>query len=144
MDLSEPDYGCKKHSNHQENQGVCPSCLRERLSHLTSVSHEKTSPPYVYPADSNSASPARHQNLSKRNSFRVMGIMGMSSVKAGTTSNGLNKSKSIAFVPRNSDEEARSGKRNKGFWSKWVHLHFKEKKDVLTHSTSMRLMVGKV
>ncbi|KAK8586666.1 hypothetical protein V6N13_085693 [Hibiscus sabdariffa] len=142
MDLSEADYGCKKHSNHQENQGVCPSCLRERLSRLTSVSHKEASPPYVSPADSNSASPAQ------QNSFRVMGIMGMplsSTVKVGT-GNGLKKSRSIAFVPRNLDgeEAAINGKKKKGFWSKRVRLHFKEKKDILTHSTSMRLMMGRV
>ncbi|KAE8722364.1 LMBR1-like membrane protein isoform 1 [Hibiscus syriacus] len=130
MHFSEADYGCKKHSNHLEHQGVCPSCLRERLSRLTSVSHKKASRValslYFCPADSNYASPAQHRIFHNRNSF--MGMSSSSTLKVGT-SNGLKKSKSIASVPRNLDdhEEARIGKSKKGFLSKWIHLPFKEK-----------------
>ncbi|KAK5785252.1 uncharacterized protein LOC108483255 [Gossypium arboreum] len=139
MEYCEAEHGCKKHSNHQEKQGVCPSCLRERLSCLTLSYKEAsrvTSSLYFCPAHyslaSNPDSPARHSHSHMRNSSGVMGIMGMSSssgVKLGA-SNGLKKSRSIAFVPRNldeDDEETKKGKKKKGFWSKLVH--FKGKKD---------------
>ncbi|XP_022775005.1 uncharacterized protein LOC111316989 [Durio zibethinus] len=156
MGFSESGHGCKKHPHHQEKQGVCPSCLRERLSRLCSAPSKELVNPRIAPSlsfshadyrsasSSKSASPARHRNLHKRNGSGVMGIMGSSSfmVKVGTT-NGFKKSRSIAFVPRNFDgEEAKNGKKKKGFWSKL--LRFKAKKDFLTHSTSMRLMIGRV
>ncbi|XVF61560.1 hypothetical protein PTKIN_Ptkin08bG0139700 [Pterospermum kingtungense] len=169
MGFSESGYGCKKHPYHEEKQGVCPSCLRERLSRLCSSASSKdgnsrvapsSSPSQSFsPADyssassSNSASPAvaaaaaRHLKFHKRNGSGAMGTMGMGSssftVNVGA-SNGLKKSRSMAFVPRNFDghEEAKVGKKKKGFWSKL--LGFKGKKDVLTHSTSMRLVVGRV
>ncbi|XP_022752283.1 uncharacterized protein LOC111301026 [Durio zibethinus] len=151
MGLSESGHGCKNHPHHQEKQGVCPSCLRESLSRLCSASdkeaNSRVAPSLSFsPADyssalsSNPASPARHHNFHRRNGSGVTGIMGSSSfmVKVGT--DGLKKSRSIAFVPRDfDDEEVKNGKKKKGFWSKL--LRFKGKnKDVLTHSTSMRLI----
>ncbi|XWS33361.1 hypothetical protein CRYUN_Cryun22dG0075400 [Craigia yunnanensis] len=148
MGFSESSHGCKNHPHHQEKQGVCPSCLRERLSRLCSASYKEANPrvaascspspaDYSSASSSNSASPARH----KRNGSWVMGITGSSSfmVKVGT--NGLKKSRSIAFVPRNfDDEEVKNGKKKKkGFWSKLLRFKGKDK-DVLTHSTSMRLI----
>ncbi|XVF15252.1 hypothetical protein REPUB_Repub09cG0134900 [Reevesia pubescens] len=157
MGFSESGHGCKKHPNHQEKQGVCPSCLRERLSHLCSASYKETSRvvPSIsfYPADysnsassSNSASPARHRISHKRNGSGVMGIKRSSSlmVKISTTTNGLKKSRSIAFIPRKLDnEEVKNGKKKKGFWSKLLPLKGK-KKDVLTHSTSMRMNIKRI
>ncbi|XWS41615.1 hypothetical protein CRYUN_Cryun17cG0097500 [Craigia yunnanensis] len=159
MGFSESGHGCKKHPHHQEKQGICPSCLRDRLSLLVSASYKEAnsrvapscshslsfSPAdYSSASSSNSAFPALHRNFHKRNSSEAMGIMGSSSfmVKTGT-SNGLKKSRSIAFVPRKfDDEEAKNGRKKKGFWSKL--LRFKGKNDVLMHSTSMRLMIGRV
>ncbi|XVF17306.1 hypothetical protein REPUB_Repub10bG0108600 [Reevesia pubescens] len=156
-------HGCKKHPNQQEKQGVCPSCLRESLSRLCSASNKEAnsrvvpslsfSPAHYYysASSSNSASPAvPHRNLHKRNGSGVMGIIGSSSlssfmVKVGTNGN-LKKSRSLAFVPRNfvdEHEEVKNGKKKRGFWSKL--LGFKGKnKDVLTRSTSMRLIIGRV
>ncbi|XP_039008273.1 uncharacterized protein LOC120136242 [Hibiscus syriacus] len=161
---------CKNHPNHNEKQGVCASCLRERLSLLCSASYTEvnsilfasSSPsPYFSPADdsslpsSTSASPAFSQHR-KRNGFGGTGIKGLfSSSSLSTTSSssimvklgsikGLKKSRSIALVTRNvEEEEAKKGKnKKKGFWSKL--LSFKGKKNVLTHSTSMRFMIGRV
>ncbi|OMO73072.1 hypothetical protein COLO4_27295 [Corchorus olitorius] len=155
---SESNHGCKNHPNHQEKQGVCASCLREKLSRLCSVSSHKElvsriapsgssslsySPVYYHSSasSSTSASPARQekQRCHKRNGSDVMGSLSFM-VKVG---NGLKKSRSIAFVPRNFDEEEvhKNKKKKKGFWSKL--LGFKGKKDVLTHSTSMRI-IGRV
>ncbi|XVF59032.1 hypothetical protein PTKIN_Ptkin07bG0241400 [Pterospermum kingtungense] len=149
MGFSESERRCKNHPHHQEKQGVCPSCLRERLSRLCSAS--PTSPLSFSPADDNSlassshsASPAGHH---KRNGSWVMGIMGMGSLsfkeKLGTK--GLKKSRSVAVIPRDfDDEEVKNGKKKKGFWSKLLGFKRKNNKDVLTHSTSMKLIIERV
>ncbi|XVE86826.1 hypothetical protein DITRI_Ditri18aG0066000 [Diplodiscus trichospermus] len=161
MGFSGSGNGCKRHPHHQEKQGVCPSCLRERLSRLSSASNKEANSrvaPSSFPLlsfspaeyssawSSRSSSPSRprHRNFHKRSGSGMTGIMGSSSftVKVGT-SNGLKKSRSTAFVPRNLDgQDAKNGKKKKGFWSKL--LPFKGKKDFLKHSTSMRFMVGRV
>ncbi|GMI94133.1 hypothetical protein HRI_003082600 [Hibiscus trionum] len=120
MGFSESGHGCKIHPDHHGKQGVCPSCLRERLSSLSWIG----------------SGSAEH-----------MGIVGLSSSSSFTAkfgANGVKKSRSIAFVPRNFDDEegteVKDGKKKgKGFWSKL--LRFKGKnKDVLRHSKSMRLI----
>ncbi|XP_039042403.1 uncharacterized protein LOC120181308 [Hibiscus syriacus] len=161
---------CKNHPNHNEKQGVCASCLRERLSLLCSASYKEvnsilfasSSPsPYFSPADDSSlpssttASPAVSQHR-KLNGFGGTGIKGLFSSSLSTTSSpsimvklgsikGLKKSRSIALVTRNVEEEdAKHGKnKRKGFWSKLMSFKGK-KKNVLTHSTSMRLTIGRV
>nr|CAD1826938.1 unnamed protein product [Ananas comosus var. bracteatus] len=40
---------CKKHPKHREYTGVCPFCLRERLSHLSSPSFSSS---VTYPSSS--------------------------------------------------------------------------------------------
>ncbi|XWS44973.1 hypothetical protein CRYUN_Cryun15aG0095900 [Craigia yunnanensis] len=158
MGFSESGHGCKNHPHHQEKQGVCPSCLRESLSRLCSASYKEAnsrvapscSPSLSFspvdnssPSFSNSASPARHRNFHKRNGSWVLGIMGSSSFKVKVGTNGLKKSRSMAFVQRNfDDEEVKNDKKKKGFWSKLLRFKGKDK-DILTHSTSMRL-IGRV
>ncbi|GMI67218.1 hypothetical protein HRI_000391100 [Hibiscus trionum] len=160
---------CKNHPNHNEKQGVCASCLRERLSLLCSASYKEansalfassSSSPYFSPAEnssspsSTSASPAAAQHR-KKNGFGGTGIKGLFSSSSLSTSSssimvkfgsikGLKKSRSIALVTRNTEEEEAKTVKNKkkGFWSKL--LSFKGKKNLLTHSTSMRLMIGRV
>ncbi|XP_020082434.1 uncharacterized protein LOC109706042 [Ananas comosus] len=43
---------CKKHPKHREYTGVCPFCLRERLSHLSSPSFSSS---VTYPSSSSAA-----------------------------------------------------------------------------------------
>ncbi|KAK8663827.1 hypothetical protein V6N13_083632 [Hibiscus sabdariffa] len=156
MGFSESSHGCKIHPHHHPNQGVCPSCLRERLSSLSwigSTQHTSFSfsPGYYSALSSISTSPSqRHRDSHKRNGFeKSIGIMGSSSSSSSSFTvkfdvSGVKKSRSIAFVPRNFDgeeeEEVKNGKKKeKGFWSKL--LRFKGKnKDVLRHSKSMRLI----
>ncbi|KAE8665720.1 hypothetical protein F3Y22_tig00112530pilonHSYRG00182 [Hibiscus syriacus] len=161
---------CKNHQNHNEKQGVCASCLRERLSLLSSASYNEvnsilfasSSPsPYFSPADDSSlptsttASSAVSQHR-KRDGFGGTGIKGLfPSSSLSTTSSssimvklgsikGLKKSRSVVLVTRNAEEEDALNEKNKrkGFWSKL--LSFKGKKNPLTHSRSMRLMIGRV
>ncbi|GMJ08685.1 hypothetical protein HRI_004537700 [Hibiscus trionum] len=158
MGFSESSNGCKIHPNHHDKHGVCPSCLRERLSSLNSIDSYKqislSFSPYIkYYSASTSipTSPARQDHDShKRNGPRVpKGITRSSSssctVKFGA--NGIKKSRSIAFLPRNLDEEeeekeVEDGKKEKGFWSKLLRFKGKKNKDVLRHSKSMRLIEG--
>ncbi|GMI86594.1 hypothetical protein HRI_002328700 [Hibiscus trionum] len=118
MGFSESRHGCRRHPDHQGKQGVCPSCLSEKLSRLYSY---KESDFRV----------VAEKNPRASSSFRV-------STSAG--SNGFKKSKSLAFVQRNysGEEEFGNGKKEKkGFWSKL--LGFKGKnKDFLKHSSSTR------
>ncbi|GMI68693.1 hypothetical protein like AT5G65300 [Hibiscus trionum] len=131
---------CKIHPSQQQNQGVCPSCLRERLSRLCSTSYIEASRAAPYYA-STSASPARRRVLHRRNGSEVMGVVGSSSFmgKGG----GLKKSRSIAFVRRKADDEdvqnwKKKSKERRGFWSKLLRLKGK-KMDVVMHSSSMRI-----
>ncbi|TYH38248.1 hypothetical protein ES332_D12G097900v1 [Gossypium tomentosum] len=50
MGFLETEDGCKIHPFHHQKQGVCPSCLRERLSGLCSTSYDEASrlSPYYY------------------------------------------------------------------------------------------------
>ncbi|MFQ6636719.1 hypothetical protein Gotur_012467 [Gossypium turneri] len=114
MGFLETEDGCKIHPFHHQKQGVCPSCLRERLSGLCSTSYDEASrlSPYYYYYCSPSAD--------------------HSSASSGVSNDyGLKKSRSIACVPRKVGDE------EKGFWSKLLGL--KGKKDVVMHSNSMRL-----
>ncbi|KAK8566192.1 hypothetical protein V6N13_021266 [Hibiscus sabdariffa] len=156
---------CKNHPNHNEKQGVCASCLRERLSLLCSSSYKEanstlfasSSPsPYFSPADdssppsSTSASPAaQHRKHNGSGGTGIKGLLSSTSsssimVKLGSLK-GLRKSRSVALVTRNVDEEESETVKNKkkGFWSKLLSFKGK-KKNFLTHSTSMRLMIGRV
>ncbi|KAL4376429.1 hypothetical protein GQ457_02G009140 [Hibiscus cannabinus] len=131
---------CKIHPSQLQNQGVCPSCLRERLSRLSSTSYIEASRASPYYA-SNSASPARRRLSHRRNGSEVMGSSSFMG-KAG----GLKKSKSIAFVLRKADDEdvqnwkMKKSKERKGFWSKLLRLKGK-KMDAAMHSTSTSIRI---
>ncbi|KAE8671514.1 hypothetical protein F3Y22_tig00111947pilonHSYRG00179 [Hibiscus syriacus] len=142
MGLSKSE--CKIHPSQHQNQGVCPSCLRERLSSLCSTPLNESTRLAPYYA-SNSASPAPRRISHRRNGSEVMGVARSSSfmVKVGDNY-GLKKSRSIAFVPRKVDDEdvqnrkKKKNKERKGFWSKLLRLKGK-KMDLVMQSTSMRI-----
>ncbi|KAK8652798.1 hypothetical protein V6N13_126823 [Hibiscus sabdariffa] len=134
MGFSESRHGCKKHPHHQQKQGVCPSCLKERLSQLYSSSSSYKEPSFrVVP--SLPFSPAE-QNP-RVSSFRVT---------TSADSYGFKKSKSLAFAASNFDnQEFGHGKKKekKGFWSKLVGFKGKNK-DSLKHSSSMRFIIQRM
>ena len=133
MGWSESQQGCKKHPGEKQLPGVCPSCLRERLSQIQGHSINKKT--YGGVADSYSSSPSvassstfvspvyrrHHRRLSERTgsiSFTV------------SVSQGLKKSKSVAFVTRNRAEEvAGSLKKKGGFWKKLLKSTGKRTKE---------------
>ncbi|OAY33444.1 uncharacterized protein LOC110629259 [Manihot esculenta] len=130
MGFSEAEKSCKDHPSHNKKQGVCPSCLRERLSQLHMVvSREKESVadmaagPY---SSSNSISSAHHHHHRHR-PLRNMSEKGLITFRV-SAGNGLKKSRSVAFVSRNSVAgEVKHGSsekinKKKGFWSKLLDL----------------------
>ncbi|KAF5749772.1 hypothetical protein HS088_TW03G00097 [Tripterygium wilfordii] len=124
MGWSEPEVTCKKHPDLNQLQGVCASCLREKLTHLHVPSQTTTSPSSSLVGSSTSSSGPHHH---KRVGSEIVGSMPYDVVSVG---NELKKSKSITFMPRNS--VGRESKK-KGFWSKLL-LHSKgNKEDVLMH-----------
>ncbi|KAK8517395.1 hypothetical protein V6N13_127576 [Hibiscus sabdariffa] len=137
---------CKLHPSQQQNQGVCPSCLRERLSRLSSTSYNEASrvaPYYV----SNSASPAPRRIPHRRNGSLAMGVVGSPSlaVKVGDHY-GLKKSRSIAVVARkDGDEDVKKVKKKerRGFWSKLFRPKGK-KRDAVRHSTNNENMIERI
>ncbi|KAL4368130.1 hypothetical protein GQ457_05G008340 [Hibiscus cannabinus] len=132
---------CKLHPSQQQNQGVCPSCLRERLSRLSSTSYNEASrvaPYYV----SNSASPAPRRIPHRRNGSLAMGVVG-SPVKVGDNIYGLKKSRSIAVVARKDGDEDVKKVKKKGFWSKLFRPKG-NKRDVVRHSNSNENMIERI
>ncbi|KAK8606971.1 hypothetical protein V6N13_052723 [Hibiscus sabdariffa] len=143
MGLSKSE--CKVHPSQQQNQGVCPSCLRERLSRLFSTSYNEAStvsPYYV----SNSASPAPRRIPHRRNGSlaMAMGVVGSQSLVVKVGDNyGLKKSRSVAVVARKvGDEDVKNVKKKerRGLWSKLFRSEGK-KRDVVRHSTGNENMV---
>lgn len=145
---SESQFRCRKHQNRkQPEEGVCPFCLRERLSQLSSSTSRRIS--VVAPSCSSSLSPGFYSSTtaasSKDTSPRLRGQhhRNVSDVMMGSLSSGLGgvggssrlkKSRSMAFAPRNFVAEVKSKKR--GFWSKL--LHFEGKKGNFMHSKTVK------
>ena len=140
---------CKRHQNRKQLQGVCPFCLRERLSQLAAatslkktsmLSRSRTSSPHSSsPAgySSASASSSNNKSPSRRRHNRVASeIIGSISFVLSAGSNiGLKKSRSIAFVPSNFVGERKSDKKKQGFWSKLLHRD--RKKDIFMGSRNV-------
>ncbi|KAK9990302.1 hypothetical protein SO802_025287 [Lithocarpus litseifolius] len=134
MGWSESQQGCKKHPDEKQLPGVCPSCLRERLSQIQGHSLKKKT--YGGVADSYSSSPSSVASFSnfvspvyRRHHRRLSERTGSISLTV-SVSQGLKKSKSIAFVTRNRAEEvAGSLKKKGGFWSKLLKSTGKRTKE---------------
>ncbi|KAJ4833661.1 hypothetical protein Tsubulata_001299 [Turnera subulata] len=161
MGGSEAEPTCKKHPYHPQTQGVCPSCLRDKLSQVcsdmnhSSYSQTTTTAGEVLSCSSSStvsgtASPPRRssvisgQSQSRNRAFpysrrrhqrNASDVMGSLSFRVCVTGNGLKKSNSVAFP----GEGKSNGKKKKGFWSKLIH--FNGKKERLTHSVTMKARV---
>lgn len=154
MGRSESQQGCKKHENEKKLPGVCSSCLRERLSQLPASSNKinaigggryscssslSSSP--LYPAASSSTYVPPIFGRRHRRASEKMGSISFTL----KVSNGLKKSRSIAFITSSTraDEVAGSGKKKGGgFWSKLLWSTGKRNKDVLIHARSASQRLG--
>lgn len=150
MGWSESKQGCRKHPNEKQLPGVCSSCLRERLSQLQPSSNKKTigsvggyscssSPSYSPASSSIYVSPVYRRHHHHRRLSEKMGSISFTL----NVSQGLKKSKSIAFVTRTRAEEvAASAKKKGGFWSKLLKSTRKRTKEVLMHPRTGSLRLG--
>ncbi|GLU13079.1 hypothetical protein SLE2022_297260 [Rubroshorea leprosula] len=137
MGRSVSEFECNKHQHHQQLHGVCPSCLREKLSHLCFASNREIA--RVIPSCSSSvsyssvySSPDRRMGHQRKDSE----MMGFVSYTLGVGNFSLRKSRSMAFPHGNFGGEVGNEKKKKGFWAKLLGL--KGKKEVLMHSKTIR------
>ncbi|KAF5747337.1 hypothetical protein HS088_TW05G00058 [Tripterygium wilfordii] len=134
MGCSKPERTCKNHPDLKQLQGVCASCLREKLTDLNlPLQMNKREPSRSSSFSVSISSPSKHGNYHrhKRVGSDIIGSMRC----IASVGDGLKKSKSITFVPTN---RVGGEDKKKGFWSKLL-LHSKgSKKEVLMHSKTAR------
>lgn len=143
MGCQESDFGCEKHSgrSQQQQQGICPACLRERLLYVASIQSCTTSsscsssprlPPCYSPASTSSSACASppHRRRASDFSCSIGFIMGEGT---GGGNNGLSKSRSVAFAAN-----AAGRKKKGGFWSKLLRLPGKRTKEAFGHSRNFK------
>ncbi|WOK92189.1 hypothetical protein Cni_G00880 [Canna indica] len=124
---------CRRHPKHRMSVGVCPCCLRERLSHLSHhssasyLSSSASSSPYTSDSDlsSSASSPPRHHDVKRA---RVSFLLRRESTAAAAGGAGLTKSRSMILEvvrgDQKEDKEAELGKgkekkkKKEKFWSK--------------------------
>ncbi|KAF8089325.1 hypothetical protein N665_0510s0033 [Sinapis alba] len=124
---------CRKHK-HQGNGGVCPSCLRDKLSRLPNTT---TSYYVINRSDSSSTTNVSSSPSSPvKDHHRRAGSMSLSfavrEALSGNLMEGLKKSRSMAHhAPRDSyivsDSKKKTTttvkeKKKTGFWKKLLHL----------------------
>ncbi|KAL2241027.1 uncharacterized protein LOC105178281 [Sesamum indicum] len=126
MAWSEAEVVCRNHPNQNPQPGVCPSCLRERLSRITSNNCPSSpsfssSPAYGYYSSASSSgcsSPAegRRRGYHQRVASDVLDSIYFA---MGGSSSGLKKSRSMAFAPRSmGGRDGVSAKKKGGFWNR--------------------------
>ncbi|CAK9156169.1 unnamed protein product [Ilex paraguariensis] len=162
MALFESEIGCKKHLTHQQQPGVCSSCLREKLLRLYGGSSSSSSSSFSSSSrtkrnrastsscsSSLSSSPAANYyssassstNMSPlhRGHHRIPSAL-VGSISFEVTENGvLRKSRSMAVVARGGTGEVSGGKKRGGFWSKLLRSTGKSTKKVFMHSRTVKL-----
>ncbi|PIN02261.1 hypothetical protein CDL12_25225 [Handroanthus impetiginosus] len=134
MAWSEAEVVCGRHPNENPQPGICPSCLRERLSRVAgnyysrTINNITTSSSYssisaspvhycVYSiSTSGRFSPGKHRGRHQRVASDVLDSIYNLAISG---SKGLKKSRSMAFASKNyGARESVSGKKKGGFWNK--------------------------
>ncbi|XP_073110247.1 uncharacterized protein [Elaeis guineensis] len=113
MGRSEMDGRCKRHPEHRQSKGVCPFCLREKLSHISATSSTTTtnaSSTSSYSSDSNLSSSINSPPHRDAKTTRLFLLL-----KRNTSrSKPLRKSRSLAFVMRENKEEDKRKQKEEG------------------------------
>lgn len=145
MVASEAGGKCKKHPEQEQLPGVCPACLRERLSELygfrsqikagnmmdlSSCSSQSSSPPYSSASSSTRVSPGRgnHHRRASEVTEKMATAIGV------VHGDGLKKSRSIAVVPIGRGGDGKKKTKRGGFWSKLLRSRGDKSKGAHTHS----------
>ncbi|CAL9059600.1 unnamed protein product [Musa banksii] len=108
---------CKRHPKHRQSVGVCPFCLRERLSHLT---HPSSSSSAVYLSSSSASSSPYSTSDSDLSSYastpphhcdvkRPKGWL-LPEPRVAARGGKLTKSLSLVFVVRSHEEDEKEKK----------------------------------
>lgn len=141
--------GCKDHPNDKQLPGVCSSCLRDKLSQLTTLidphccSPSSPTSPQAQPfshASLNYVTPAYPRRLHRNASHATSSVSCMLSFNYELN---LKKSKSLAFASRNRLKErdivsGGRGRKKDGFWSKVLKLTRKDTKEAFMNSRTAR------
>ncbi|XP_020233318.1 uncharacterized protein LOC109813523 [Cajanus cajan] len=119
--------GCKDHPNNKQVPGVCPYCLRDKLSRLNN--NNNYNPTYPLPSPPSPQPQLFPSYVSRHHHhYRRHSSIAMDSVSSMTTFNHeLKKSKSIAF-----DREVNGsnrGRKKTSVWSKLFKLTRKNTKE---------------
>ncbi|KAG1334593.1 ataxin-2 [Cocos nucifera] len=150
------DGRCKRHPEHRQSKGVCPFCLRERLSYISATSSTTTTNASSTSSDS---SDSNRSSSTKSPSHQDTKTTRFFLLHKGNTSRSkpLRKSRSLAFVMRENKEEdkwkhkeegrkekdkKKRRKKKKGrFWSQFMIGSDRRKKEVdgsLSHSKTTK------
>ncbi|CAA7400959.1 unnamed protein product [Spirodela intermedia] len=116
MGWSEMEGRCKRHPSHRQSKGVCPTCLREKLSQISASSSGLSSPGTSYDSVSSAASSSSSSPATARRASAAAKITLMVGKPEPLT-----KSRSLAFV-------VTGGKRDKKGKSKEEEEEEKRKK----------------
>ncbi|ONK75601.1 uncharacterized protein A4U43_C03F18610 [Asparagus officinalis] len=122
---------CRQHPSHKQSKGVCPFCLRERLSNITSSSSSSTT---------NLSNPST-TSLSPILSSELDYVFATNKEEDEREKEPLKKSRSLAFVMEEEEEKDKKKNNNKRrkFWSKFLVKRKDEGDDKeLMHSKTMK------
>lgn len=139
MGWSKSEGRCKKHPKHTQSPGVCSSCLRERLSQLSSSNNTLS-------GSCSSSSPSSSSSASASSESSPPHPLYLSSVLPVSASGGLfGRSRSMAVVAGgNGNGNGKGGvvgnrKKRGGFWSKLLGVSNRRRKEEgLSHSKTMK------
>lgn len=122
---SEGEVVCRRHPKEAPQPGICPSCLRERLLRIGGTTYNNISSlsspsPVHYYCHSSGASSSGGSSPHNRRRHQRVGSDIMESIYAAISgNNGLKKSRSMAYEPRNCGSTVTDHHNKKpGFWNK--------------------------
>lgn len=113
---------CRKHPEHRQSQGVCPFCLREKLSHLSASSSANsfaTSSPSSRNSNLSSSPPC--QALAKPEPLRKSRSLAFTIGRPGGDQEDKEKKKMKTMKKRKKEEEKKKKSKKGSFWSaRWT------------------------
>ncbi|KAG1330734.1 ataxin-2 [Cocos nucifera] len=156
MGRSEMDGRCKRHPEHRQAKGVCPFCLREKLSNISATSSTTTTNASFTSSCSSDSNLSSSTNSPPHQDTKTTWLSLLLKGNPGK-SEPLRKSRSLAFVMRENQEEDKGMQKEEGrkdkdekkkkrkkkgkFWSKLMIGSESRKKEMdgsLSHSRTMK------
>ncbi|XP_058096932.1 uncharacterized protein LOC131242358 [Magnolia sinica] len=144
MGWSDSGARCRKHTRQHNSPGVCPFCLREKLSRLTSSNTTAATTATSSCSSSSSissCSSCSDSSYSSPSHHLSSGANGRISFLVGPHGGFFTRSRTVAFTAPNRARDAAfvtEGKKKGGFWSKLLRPSGKTRKEVFLHSQTMK------